>query len=513
MNRRSPPQLVSGKGVRSKRDVALLDLLSHAAMRAPESGGGYVVVNTATVILSCIHRSPALWTRAASMARMSLEGYEANLRWAAAHSSENVGEGDSPIDQLLTGVRLTTELAGAVDRASSVAADIAGTEEPAAHRLVPVVVLSYAATDAATGLTDTTRTRLRDGILALGFGARIPDLDARLARPLSESTATTAERTPSETKPTAVSRAGFNAGTLIGAFVLSLIGGMTIGGAVLVSFVVRWAASRASKRGLIQRALPTMSVSALIVAVALAVTGTPDLRDDRKAAGLLSKAEADIARGHPVSAMQKLGRAALYQNESVRITVTSSCNNWGLGFKDHALLEAQTALNLGYRPGEATHYRGRGCFLDTAEFRGLDFMRVGPLSSDVIYPRPAVDDEIGVRLAEIAVADRLSRPTETFNALGCLAGRYDLRQLASFFFVVGLNGNLRLRLGGSPHPEIIACIRSLEDDFRFFHDVNDDVDVFIPKDLFLRLPSPRRPNPPASACWVRFPTAGPCGGS
>jgi hypothetical protein len=305
-------------------------------------------------------------------------------------------------------------------------------------------------------------------------------------------------------------RRGFAIGTFLGAFVVSLLGGVPLFIALLFAAVVRFFAARARKSEVRRRILPPLAMAGLISALVLALSAAPDFKEERDALAQLNLARSAIAAEEPVRAMKALGSAGLLENESVSITVLSSCVDWNLQYHDWALFEAQVALNLGYRPEEESHYLGRGCFLDTPDFHGVDFTRIEPVGWQ-LYPSPDRGDALGQRFLDIAVIEAASRPGDQFVALGCLADRYDLRSLAAYMFTVGLNTNLRLGLAPTPFRALRRCLndKSIAASYVFRTNPYDGTEEFRPVDLIARIPSPSRSTPPDS-CWARFPNNGPC---
>jgi hypothetical protein len=318
-------------------------------------------------------------------------------------------------------------------------------------------------------------------------------------------------RGPGEASPADASQQlGFNIGTFLGAFLISLLGGMSLAVALGFGWVVRTVAARTRRRrgpGFIG----SVAVLGLLGAFALAATSLPHFGEDRQAVAKLREAKSAIDQGHLVAAMRELGGAALLENESVSITVLSSCVDWQLGYKDYALFQAQVALNLGYRPEETTHFRGRGCFLDVVDFQGVDFVKM-PSSGWFIYPIPDKDDALGQRYLAIARDEDASRFGDRFVALGCLSSRYDMRSLAAFEFTLGLNASLRLGEGETPYRVIKHCLKdkSVASSFDFRTNPATGLEEFKPVDFLARIPSPRRHDPP-DVCWARFPLGGPCG--
>jgi hypothetical protein len=477
----------------------------------PADDSDYVLVGTAAAGLACIADNRQAWSESCDEAQLSLEAYEAQLKWRLTRSIESADSNDSELDRTLPGVRFTAELAIAVTRAGALASLLAGNERPSAKRLLPTMLLGASGVDASSGLPEGSRLKLRDALMRTGYGAVWPDLDDFLGPDptTSPSPAPPADEVPEGPSESSSNPAGFTIGTFVGAFVLASLGGMSLGLALGLAFVVRYAATRRASQRVASRYLAPVSAVTLLLGIGLALTGTPDLRDGQRAAELLSQARADIAHNRPELAMQKLGGAALFEDQSVSVLVLASCVDWALRYRDWALFEAQRAIDAGYRPQEATHYRGRGCFLDVGDYAGVSFMSIKKTSQIVILVRPDRADAEGQRLLDIAISERRRRPTETNTALGCLAARYDMTSLASYFFTAGLNGSYRLGLGKSPHPEIIACLGALKGKLNFRHDIDTGIDVYTPVDGVTRIPSPRRHTPPQGVCWAKFPTGGP----
>jgi hypothetical protein len=471
----------------------------------------YALLTTAAVMLTLISTDRLRWVQAANRVGISLDAYEASLHWASAHPMETIAAQETQLDAALPGIRLTAELSKAAAATERIAALLAGTETPRVAGILAAVCLTVTGADARGGLAGPARLALREVILQDIHGALVPNLDALVAAMPSEQTPPPAAPPATRRQASRAETAGFNVGTFIGAFIVAVLGGASWSAALLFAWLVRTVAARARRkqRSQSQRPLHAVAAAALIAAIVLGVTAGTGFTDERQAAQRLGTAREAIARGDLVHASPELGRAGLLENQSVHIRILASCADWALGFKDHATLEAQLALNLGYRPGEATHYQGRGCFLDTPDFHGVTFMKVSKLKW-AILPRPDVRDALGRRYYEIAEQQRSSRSTETFVALGCLADRYDFRSLAAFMFTVGLNGNLRLGAGPTPFPEIRGCLRSCASRYKFFTEPQTRAEVFVPTDMATRIPSPSRPHPPTNACWAKFPSSGPC---
>jgi len=490
-----------------------IDELFGAAARAVTAGGdrAYQLLTTAAVMLTLVSRDRSLWERAAVRAGISLEAYEANLRWACAHPTEKVGSQETQLDTALAGIRLTDELSGAVEAAAGIALRLAGSEVPEVTGILAAVLLTVEGADARSGLAEPARLSLRRAVLQVVYGAVVPDLDALVAEGRTAQAVPAATSDAPRQKPSGTETVGFNIGTFVGAFVVAAVGGVPPNVALVLAWVVRTVAARQRNKTRSQRLLPAVTSAALVAAVALAVTAGTDFKDDRRAVERVDAARQAIDHGDLNQAARELGAAALLENQSVSIRVLASCVEWALGFKDMAVIEAQEALNLGYRPQEASHYKGRGCFLDTSDFYGVTFMKTHG-STWLILPRPSVNDAVAQRYFEIAYHERLINPSEAFLAVGCLADRYDFRMLAAHMFTAGVNG--KMMLGGQPtrFPEIRNCMRSraLKARYRFFTNPRTNMETYVPADMAARVPTPKNPRPPANACWAKFPSSRPC---
>jgi hypothetical protein len=498
-----------------RQDAAMLDrqieeLLRAAAGAVPASRDrAYQLLTTAAVMLLLVSRDRPLWERATVQIGISLEAYEANLRWACAHPTEKVGSRETQLDAALAGIRLTDELSGAIEAAERIASRLAGSEVPEVAGILAAVLLTVEGADARSGLAEPARLSLREAVLQTVYGALVPNFDALVTEGRAAQAPATSD-TP-ERKPPGSETVGFNIGTFVGAFVVAAVGGVPWNVALVLAWLVRTVAARQRKKARSQRLLPAAASAALVAAVALAVTAATDFEDDRRAVEKVNAARQAIDRADSVQAIRNLGAAALLENQSVSIRVLASCVDWALGFKDIAVLEAQEALNLGYRPQEASHYKGRGCFLDTSDFHGVTFMKTSG-STWLILPRPKANDAVAQRYFEIAYHERLTKPSEAFLAIACLADRYDLRMLAAHMFTAGMNGNMML--GGQPTPfsEIRSCMRAraLKARYRFFTDPRTNMETYVPADMPARVPTPKNPRPPAGACWAKFPSSAPC---
>jgi hypothetical protein len=463
--------------------------LQAAAQDSPHRGNsGYVILTTADVMLALVNADPGRWSEIGERANLSIEGYRVNLGWAIEHPTEAIGLRDSEVDAALPGVRLSVQLAEALEAAERIAARLAGSERPDAASILPGVILSLPEADAGVVLPEGARARLRKAALV-----ELPASPAPVPAAADRS-----------------EQLGFNIGTFLGAFVVSLLGGLSLAIALGVALLVRTVAVRTRKRSG-GRPLGALAALGLIAAIALVATAATGFDEDRQAVADLRDGKSAIEAGHLVGAMQYLARAGLLENESVSITVLQSCVDWELGYKDYALFEAQIALQLGYGVGEETHYRGRGCFLDALTLRGVDFVKM-PAGGWFIYPQPDKDDGEGQRLLRIAQDTETTRFGDHFTALGCLANRYDMRALAAYDFSIGLNSSYRLGEGETPFPAVKRCLRSksVGDWYVFRTNPEDGTEEFRPVDLLDRIPSPERHDPP-DVCWARFPVGGPCG--
>ncbi len=494
----------------------ILKVLRAAVRVKPRSGDvAYLSLTTADVMLGILVADRGHWARIGDRAGVSIEGYEVNLRWAVTHPSEAAESRELEIDRDLRGARLSTLLASGVEAAERIALQLAGSERPDAAAIFPAVLLSLPAADAATGLSESARASLRRAALLELHGADVVDFAGFLADEAKGPQGQPLEDPPPSSKTQhqfgdAAERLGFNLGTFLGAFVVSLLGGLPFSAALLLGWVVRTVAVR-TRRNRGASAIAPIAVLGLIAAIALAATAAFNFSEDRQAVAKLREAKTAIDEGHLVSAMRNLGSAGLLEDESVSIRVLGSCVDWDLGFRDYALFEAQVALNLGYGPEEETHYLGRGCFLDAPDFHGVDFVKM-PYSGWFIYPLPDKDDAAGQRYLEIAENEATPRFGDRFTALACLANRYDMRSLAAAQFTIGLNSSLRLGEGETPFRAIKNCLRSKSFGrwYVFRTNPQTQVEEFHPVNALTRIPSPQRHVPP-DVCWARFPVGGPCG--
>jgi hypothetical protein len=501
----------------STPDAYFLDALRDAAgARMRSQSLDYPLLATSDVMLAMIATDRELWRQISERAGISFEAYETNLRWAVEHSTETVDAGESALDSDLEGIRLTSQLATAAEAGNRIVEHFARRQRPDSRGILPAVLLSLADVDAGTGLSEGGRESLRRAALLTLRGDDISDLDALIAnsivysrRPEAETSRETSSGTPAPAAELA-GRTGFNLGTFLGAFVISLLGGLPLVFALGVGWLVRTIAVRVRRRRRYGTMAP-VSVLGLIAAVALAVTAVTGFGEDRQAVAELDTARTAIGEDKLVVAMKNLGSAGLLENESVSIMVLGSCVDWALGYKDYALFEAQVSLTLGYEPEEETHYRGRGCYLDTpGAFRGFDFVKIS--QAWFIYPLPDKDDAEGRGLLALAENTETPRINDRITALGCLSNRYDMRMLAAFDFTVGVNSAYRLGEGATPFAAIKRCLRAkpMNEEYAFRSDPRNSVEEFYPVDEIERIPSPQRHDPP-DVCWAKFPLGGPCG--
>lgn len=500
----------------STPDAYFLDALRDAAeARMRSQNLDYPMLTTGDVMLAMVATDRELWKQISEQAGASFEAYETNLRWAVEHPTETLDAGESVLDSDLANIRLTGELATAVEAADRILEHFGRRKRPDSRGIFPAVLLSLLDSDAGTGLSESGRANLRRAALVTLRGADISYFDVLIANAIGSRRCPEPEppreasgpgRSPNEL----AKRRGFSLGTFLGAFVISLLGGLPLAFALGLAAVVRTVAVRVRKRRSYGVMAP-IAVVGLIVAVILAASAITGFGEDRRAVAELDTARTAINEDNLVLAMKNLGSADLLENESVSIAVLSSCVDWALGYKDWALYEAQYSLILGYEPEEETHYRGRDCYLDTpGAFRGFDFVKIS--QEWFIYPLPDKDDAEGGRLLALAENTETPRINDRITALGCLSNRYDMRSLAAFDFTVGLNSAYRLGEGATPFAAIKRCLRAkpMNEEYAFRSDPRDGVEEFYPVDEIDRIPSPQRHNPP-DACWAKFPLGGPCG--
>jgi hypothetical protein len=491
-------------------------VLRDAAAIGPRRGGrDFAVVATPSVTLALLARDPLLWRQASARAEISLEDYEARLADLVADSGEAITQPESELDRALAGIRLTGELAAAIETAERLARHVAGSESIDVLSMLPPALVMTEGAASRLALPEHVRAPFAETLIRLSCGGRVPNLDELVARreaPTSEAAAPTPPPAPEAAVASSRSTSfGFNLGTFLGAFIVGGLGGLPLGVALGVAFMVRLAANRARKKVRPSRLIRAGAGIALVTAIALVATTATNFGDEHAAVQDLRAGELAISHHDLVGAMRMLASSALFENQSVRVRVLQACVDWDLRYRDEAATEAQIALTLGYRPNEETHYAGRSCFLDVPEFHGFGFLRVQP-KLWLIYPRPYQTDARGLQLLEIAEQESELSKGDALIAIGCLADRYDLRSLAAFGFVVGINSNLKLFGRPTSTPALIRCLKSksVNTGYRSFKSPISHAWIFIPADLSLRIPNPKRHRPPRDACWAHFPLRGPC---
>jgi hypothetical protein len=318
-------------------------------------------------------------------------------------------------------------------------------------------------------------------------------------------------RRPVDRRQEARNRLGFRTGTFLGAGVLSLVGGLPLATAVALATAVQYGATRARKRRIPPRIIQVASIAGLVAAVLLATTAHTNIQNDRDAVHLLNAAKSDIARDDLVAATKSLGGAGLYEPQSTTILLLSACVDWDLGFKDYASFEAQYALFLGHGPDQPSGFRGTDCFLDTAQFHGMSFVKVDGFGW-VIYTEPWNTDSAGKAYLSIAQSSESQQPAQELVALACLDNRYDFRSLAAIMLTFGLNENELF--GGHPFPSsaIRYCLgqSAMTKAYHYFPEPGTHYDLYVPADYTARIPSPTKPHPPVGVCWSKYPAGGPC---
>ncbi len=340
------PKDSAGRQHAAMLDRQIEELFRAAAGAVPARGDrAYQLLTTAAVMLILVSRDRPLWERATVRTGISLEAYEANLRWACAHPTEKVGSRETQLDAVLAGIRLTDELSGAIEAAEGIASRLAGSEVPEVTGILAAVLLTVEGADARSGLAEPARLSLRRAVLQTVYGALVPDLDALVTEGrAAQATPTPATSDTPGQKPPGTETVGFNIGTFVGAFVVAVVGGVAWNVALVLAWLVRTVAARQRKKAWSQRLLPAVASAALVAAVALAVTAGTNFEDDRRAMEKVDAARQAIDRADLDQAARELGAAALLENQSVSIRVLASCVEWALGFKDIAVLEAQEAL-------------------------------------------------------------------------------------------------------------------------------------------------------------------------
>lgn len=347
--------------------------------------------------------------------------------------------------------------------------------------------------------------------LLVNLGSNAKELSQQATIPVNEPLATADSTSgPDEVTKRGHDR-GFRMGTFLGAFILTVVGGTPIFLALGFAWLARTVAKRVRRHPLPQQLMTSVSALGLVVATILAITAAPNLTDDRLALASLTTARQAIESNDLETAMKSLADASLRQPDSVAARLLGACVDWDLRFRDLALAELQIALNLGYRPGEPSGYRGRDCFVDQADFHGVGFLSGDEAARWLVYARPHTNDAVSQRYLELAIDDEARDTGEALIALGCLADRYDLRYLASFGFTVGIAQFYHLQAGpGSRYSEIQKCIAAIKTRYKVVPHAPDEVATYVPADLDQRIPSSERMAPLNDPCWARFPLVDPC---
>jgi hypothetical protein len=488
-------------------------LLRDAAAIGPRRGGhGFVMVTTPRAALASIASESLLWRQAANKAGISLEEYQARLAGLVGDARESIDAPESELDSALPGIRLTAELTAAIEVAERLARHVAGSESVDVLALLPTALVTTNRAASRRAVPEHARAAFAEALTEVACGALLHNLDELVRTPASSAEAETASRTVEPA--TAASRStslGFNLGTFVGAFIVAGFGGLPLGAALAVAFLVRFGANRARKKARPRWVIQAGAGIAILTAIALAATTATNFADQRAALQQLRAGEIAIDRRDLVGAMRTLASSALLENESVRVRVLQSCVDWDLGYRDEAAAEAQLALTLGYRPYEKTHYAGRSCFLDAADFHGVSFLRVQP-KLWLIFPRPYQTDARGQQLLAIAEHNSKLYNGDALIAIACLADRYDLRSLATFGFDVGINSNLKRFGRPTSKQALIRCLKSesVNYGYKYFKFPTNHAWVFVPKDAAARIPTPKKHRPPKDVCWTHFPLRGPC---
>jgi hypothetical protein len=211
--------------------------------------------------------------------------------------------------------------------------------------------------------------------------------------------------------------------------------------------------------------------------------------------------------------MKNSAAASLLEPKSVSARLLGACSDWDLKYRDNASAEYQYALDNGLAVGEASGYKGTGCFVDNLIFSGLDIFR-GPSGQPFVFPRPDNSDQQAHRFLEIASTAGLVHDPNYLIALGCLSDRYDLKILAAYYMTLGLNLNKK----PTPYQEIKTCLSSqFAGHYKFAPSPGtargrsgNEFDIYFPNDFAQRVPSPTQFSAPPRACWVTFPVDRDC---
>ena len=369
---------------------------------------------------------------------------------------------------------------------------------------------------------DELLSRIQDALL----GTHLDSLTSHL---LGSVVGDKIEPTPSETSGTSASTAmtergvtprstrkpttwGRRLGLLVGAGLLTVLGGLPLPTAIAFALVVTYVDSKRKKWRIPKGVLKFISVGVLVSAILLAVTAHSSLSSDLQAVKSLNAANDDIRQSRLVAADKQLGGAGLEAPSSEKILLLGACVDWNLGFKDYASFEAQEAIYLGHNPNDSSGYLNTGCFLDLGPLSGLSYLDA-PGFGWTIYTQPDRSDSVGQNYLGLAQATRTSWPAESLVSLACLDNRYDFKVLASNMLTIGLN--LNGETGGHPMSQLIqACLKSssIRDSYGFVVDPSTHFELYLPRDFSARVPSPSKPHPPKGVCWAHFPEGRPCDG-
>jgi hypothetical protein len=446
---------------------------------------------------------------------------------------------ESPSPHVWRGVRLTRQAAQAVIDTERIARTYRLTPIPAAVLALGMLARPQAGAAQAMLVGDA---HTHDELLALVqdhvLGSRLEHLsrtlDATHTTPATSSTTSTQQARNARLKrgpvpsarphdvvqtgpeqpksrraaPIAGSKAtlGFRLGTFVAAFLLAGVAGLQPALALFLALMIQQGAARAGRHHRLRTLVPPAAAMGLIAAISLAATANSDFSNDVAALNHLHVARHAIGAGDFPLATKELGAATLYENESVTLNTLSACVDWALGFKDYATLEAQLAVNAGYKIGEPSGFQGRGCFLDVLPFSGIGAMHLTPLVT-LLYPLPNTTDAAGDRFLSTAGEQRVRDSPLAMVALACLANRYDFKMTAGYLFTLGLGVNAALHDGPLPSAAVQRCLNSkvVQQSYSFYADPVTGTDVYEPRDMVSRIPSPAKPHPPGAVCWARFP--------
>jgi hypothetical protein len=456
----------------------------------------YLLITSAAWVEADIRRDPDRWKDAATHAGISLDAYRANLLHSIEHPRESIAIIDTLLDQELVGARLSQNVADSWARASQMAIQLAASEDSDPAPLIAPLLLALPEADATTGLSALAGSQMSAHLLArTGAGES--------QSPGGRNQGDVVEEIQQERKP---AKGAVIAGTLIGSAILALVGGATWGFALAVGNIARWAVLR-DKRNTNNRFIAALSVLALLAAIALAVTAPISLAGEGTAVSHLQAAKKAIDDNDLPTAMRELGGAGLYENRSPVISILGACVDWELGYRDFAVVEAQTAILLGYNLSGPSGYRGRDCFIDTPSLHGLSYTEGIADFPHILYPVPSAKDSLGQEYLQFATDDAKD-PHEREVALACLSHKYHLDATAGQLLTAGVDGFLAFHPGQALTSTILRdCLaqKSLRHIMVYRHDPTLNADIYGPRDQFERIPSPSKPYAPVNACWAQFP--------